>query len=166
MCGRRSVSLLLSLCLFGPSFPALSYSEEATGNLPSNSQTPETLWQTLLDQTSSLPENFSIFKLSLENQVNSLSTSNELLQKTNDDLTTKNESLTESLKQSKTRAETSESKSTQLQTDLDASMLSIIRAQNEADRLERRARFWSFVGKLFFFVSAGEAAYIVANTIF
>ena len=29
MCGRRFVSVLLSLCLFGPSFPALSYSEEA-----------------------------------------------------------------------------------------------------------------------------------------
>lgn len=29
MCGRRFVALLLSLSLFGPSFPALSYSEEA-----------------------------------------------------------------------------------------------------------------------------------------
>lgn len=29
MCGRRFVSVLLSLCLFGLSFPVLSYSEEA-----------------------------------------------------------------------------------------------------------------------------------------
>lgn len=29
MCGRKFIALLLSLSLFGPSFPALSYSEEA-----------------------------------------------------------------------------------------------------------------------------------------
>lgn len=29
MCSRRFTALLLSLCLFGPSFPALSFSEEA-----------------------------------------------------------------------------------------------------------------------------------------
>ena len=155
MCGRRSVSVLLSLCLFGPSFPALSYSEEAPGNSPSNSQTPETLWQTLLEQTSSLPENFGNFKLSLEDQVNSLSISNESLQKTNDDLTTKNASLMESLEQSETRAETSESKSTQLQTDLDASMLSITQAQKEAKALEFKLAFFK-VG--FFTFGIGTAA--------
>ena len=29
MCSKRFIALLLSLCLYGPSFPALSYSEEA-----------------------------------------------------------------------------------------------------------------------------------------
>lgn len=148
MCSRRFTALLLALSLFGPSFPALSYSEEAPALSPSNSQTPEMLWQTLLDQTQSLPENFSNFKLSLENQIKSLAISNESLQKTNDSLTSKNESLTESLKQSETRAATSESKSTQLQADLDASTLSIIQSQKEAKRLERwnKALKWIAAG--------------------
>src|SRR4030042_5737993 len=100
MCRKNGFTLLLLLLASGLSSPCLSFSEEVTANSPPTSQSPETLWDELLSQTSSLPENFSNFKLSLENQINLLSISNESLQKTNDDLTTKNESLTESLKQS------------------------------------------------------------------
>lgn len=43
MCGRRFVALLLSLSLFGPSFPSLSYSEEAT--LPISQQSATRIYQ-------------------------------------------------------------------------------------------------------------------------
>jgi len=147
MCRKNGFTLPLLFLAFGLSLPCLSFSEEVIASSPPTSQPPKTLWDELLSQTSSLPENFDNFVLSLENQINLLSISNESLQKINDDLTTKNESLTESLKQSETRAATSERKSGQLQKDLDASTLSITQAQNEATRLERRARFWSFIGK-------------------
>lgn len=166
MCVKNGFTFLLLFLVFGLSFPCLSYSEEVTANSPPTSQPPNTLWDELLSQTSSLPENFDNFVATLEMRIGLLRDSNESLQKTNDDLTTNNESLTESLTQSEIKAATSEAKSGQLQKDLDASTLSITQAQKEADRLENRARFWSFIGKLSLLVAAGEGAYIAVNHFF
>ena len=44
MCSKRFIALLLSLCLFGPSFPALSYSEEAE-TLPISHQSAMRIYQ-------------------------------------------------------------------------------------------------------------------------
>jgi hypothetical protein len=159
MCRKNGFTLLLLFLLFGLSLPCLSYSEEAISSSLRNFQPPENLWDELLSQTSSLPENFDNFVLSLTNQINSLQISNK-------DLTINNALLTESLKRSEIKAETSEDKSKRLQMDLDASTLSITQAQNEAASLEKLARFWSFIGKLALCVSAGEGIYIVASNLF
>jgi len=166
MCRKNGFTLLSLFLAFGLSLPCLSFSEEMIASSPPNSQPPSALWNELLIQTSSLPENFDNFVATLEMRIGLLRDSNESLQKTNDDLTTSNESLTESLTQSEIKAATSEAKSRQLQMDLDASTLSITQAQKEADRLEKRARFWSFIGKLSLFVAAGEGAYIAASHLF
>jgi len=41
-----------------------------------------------------------------------------------------------------------------------------IESEKEKARLERRARFWSFIGKLSLLVAAGEGAYIAVDNFF
>lgn len=142
ICSRRSIALLLAFFLFGPSFPALSYSEEAIVISQQNSPQPKQLWEELLSLTSSLPGNFDNFVATLEMRIGLLSDSNKQLLTSNQELKVSNESLTESNKKLEKRAETSENKSTQLQTDLDASILSTTRAQEEAKRLEIKLAFF------------------------
>lgn len=71
MCGQRFVALLLSLSLFGPSFPALSYSGETT-NTASLSESPQSIGQTaksLTESATSLRERLESRKIQVEAQV-------------------------------------------------------------------------------------------------
>lgn len=71
MCGRRFVSVLLSLCLFGLSFPALSYSQSAqspsvAGN---SSESIEQTAKSLTESATSLRERLELRKTQVEAQV-------------------------------------------------------------------------------------------------
>lgn len=136
----RRAFLLLALCFSASAWGlGLPSSPPAPQPSPQNSEPPSGLWNQLLEQTQSLPGNFDSFTASLSAQVESLKNSNLLL-------TDKNASLMESLRLSESRAATSEAKSAQLQTDLDASMLSITKAQNEAAALGLKAARWEILG--------------------
>jgi len=71
MCGQRFVSVLLSLCLFGPSFPALSYSQSAQS--PSvgvnSSESIEQTAKSLTESATSLRGRLELRKIQVEAQV-------------------------------------------------------------------------------------------------
>jgi len=135
---RKLTLVLFVLLLASPLLQAQLTSSPATlaqSSTPT-SEMPNGLWEPLLEQIQSLPLDFDNYQATLTAQVNSLKINNKSLIASNQSLTINNESLTESLKQSEIRAATSEAKSKQLQTDLDASTLSITQAQNDAKALE------------------------------
>jgi hypothetical protein len=134
--------LVLAFCLL-----ALPLAQGEPSSLPvatAQSSTPillppNGLWSRLLEQTQSLPANFDNFTARLTDQL-------ALLKISNDDLISKNSLFTASLQASITRAETSEAKSAQLQTDLDNSMISITDAKKQATALELKAARWKILG--------------------
>jgi DNA repair exonuclease SbcCD ATPase subunit len=71
MCSKRFIALLLSLCLFGPSFPALSYSQ-SVGNQSVAGNSSESIDQTaksLSESATSLRERLESRKIQVEAQV-------------------------------------------------------------------------------------------------
>jgi regulator of replication initiation timing len=110
------------------------------------SSRPDGLWQALLEQTQSLPKEFSDFEISLTTQINSLRLTNQSLLLNNSNLEISNASLTESLRLSRLEAATSAAKSKRLQTDLDASTNSITQATIEAKALELKVSTWKILG--------------------
>jgi hypothetical protein len=147
---RRTAFCLSLLLMFSPWLSGQAGQSSTLVGLAQNSgQTltlPDGIWLPLLEQTQSLPMDFDSFTAKLTAQVDLLKASNLSLQASNADLTIKNTSLTESLKQSESKAEISEAKSKQLQTELDASTLSITQAQNEARVLALQASGWQIAG--------------------
>jgi hypothetical protein len=120
--------------------------EERGQSLTPSSSPPVGIWQALNEQIPSLLPAFDSFEVSLTKQLDSLKLSNQSLANSNHSLQVSNDSLTESLKRSKYRAAISEEKSKQLQTDLDASTLSITQARIDAKALELSLSGWKIAG--------------------
>jgi len=138
-------SALFVFCLAGQSLSGqdITSPETQEQNLTQTLKMPDGLWSLLLEQTQSLPLDFESFTANLTEQVDLLKSNNQLLIVNNQDLTSKNklltdnnQLLTESLKLSESKVAISEAKSKQLQTDLDASTLSITKAEAHAKALE------------------------------
>jgi hypothetical protein len=141
---RRSFLILRALLLVALLFYFLP-TARGQSSMPTSTP-PVGIWQALNEQIPSLLPAFDSFEASLTAQIASLRLTNQSLVLSNHNLESNNDSLTESLKRSKYRAAISEEKSKQLQTDLDASMLSITQAKINAAKLELSLSDWKIAG--------------------
>ena len=146
----RISRLALALFALSLALPSLSAQLSSSPATPATSSTPTSLapdglWQLLLDKTQSLPTEYDSFISSLTGQITSFRLTNQSLKASNASLTSNNALLTASLQASQAKAATSEAKSKELQTSLDASTLSITRAQADAKVLEFQLGIWRSV---------------------
>ena len=104
-------------------------------------QLSEPLWQVLLPLITALPINFKSYQESLTSQIGMLQANELQLQDSNSQLTQENASLQEYLSASQIAAETSQSRSTQLQTALADSIAStgLIKADLQKAQVDAKA---------------------------
>ena len=141
----RRYCLLSRALFFAALLFCLSLGAQGQSSMPTSTP-PRGLWQALDEQIQNLPLAFSDFESSLTRQLDLLRLSNQSLANSNHNLANSNASLTESLRLSRQAAETSEQKSKQLQTDLDASISSITQAKIDAKKLELSLSGWKIAG--------------------
>jgi len=176
MC-RKNGFTLLSLCfLFGLSLPCSLSSEEAS-NPNDSANSSESIEQTatnLRESATSLRERLESRKIQVEAQViywQNIAAS-LTIEKENDAKASKE--LSDKLAQaeselSKLRTELTEISRLQLESKGKQNELKLgfenykTESEKKIARLEKRARFWSFIGKFVLLVAAGEGAYIAAS---
>jgi septal ring factor EnvC (AmiA/AmiB activator) len=168
MCRKNGFTLLLLFLLFGLSLPCLSYSEgvetlpisrpSATRILAISQRLQTIAIEQESERIASLKQIDDLLKEigSLKGELSALKNQSTTLSQDSENTAIDSSNQEKEIKRLEALAESLKA-SFETYRDL---------AEKKIARLERQARFWSFIGKLALCVSAGEGIYIVASNLF